>query len=143
MKQALQLMIAFSLMCCVLVGCADYEKLESIEISPVVADNGDDSANDLYVCNAKETGGNGFRQFKVTGHYSDDSTENLTADSKWTTDASDDSYVSDTIPGTVYCTKAYGVIGILATYSEDASESDSTDTDSSVDFTDSVLVNAK
>jgi uncharacterized membrane protein len=141
MKPTLRLLIATVVSLFALVSCSDYEKLESIEITPTVTDASDDTVNDIYICRANAN--NGYRKFEVIGHYNDDSTENLTSDSEWTTDASDDSYLSGKIPGMVYCKTPYGVIGILATYTLDNTGTGSTTSEDTEDFTDDVLVRAE
>lgn len=125
----------------VFVACKETVTLDSIEISPVSSDNGDNTSNDVYVCSSS---GAGYRQFQVTANYSDDDTKDISDKVTWSTDASDDSYLSSLVSGLVYCSTDYGVIGLQASYTIESGETTESDNDSdSTELKDSVLVDAQ
>ncbi len=127
----------------IIFGCADSKDLESVEIVAKSENSSDDSETDLFVCESTASGGDGYRMFKAVGRYSDDSTTTLTDDITWSSDASNDSILSDDIPGLVYCSTAWGVLGIKVTYSPNATDSSSTSDTDSNEHTDSALVRAQ
>ena len=126
-----------------LLSCADSKDFESVEIVAASSDASDDSSSDLFICKAASNSGSGYRLFKAVGRYSDDSTEELTDEVTWSSDASDDSILSSIIPGKVYCNTAWGNIGIKITYSLNTSDSSTTSTSDSNEFTDTANVEAK
>jgi hypothetical protein len=133
---------------CAVMACKESKDLDSIEISAVIeitADGdltGDEIGKDLYVC---ESSIDKYRQFKVNGLYKDDSEEDLTDEVVWTSDATEDTVLSDAVPGTVYCRSAFGVFGVVATYTLNTGDSNSSSTDdaSNTEFKDSVLIKAR
>ncbi len=146
MKLSYGLIFYLAILLLILVGCADSKDFESIEI---VADssNGDVGSSDqedLFFCITKNSGGEGRRLFKAVGRYNDGSTTVLTDDVTWSSDASNDSILSDIIPGLVYCSTAWSTdLGIKITYTLNTIDSSSTSDNNSNEYTDSAFVRAE
>lgn len=119
----------------ILAGCKDSADFEEVKIEPVVSNSSDTTSSDLYVCVLST----GFRKFEAVGKYSDGSDKDLTEDVTWTSDASDDSVLSSTINGLVYCNSDWGKMGLKVTYSLSTSESGSEKTE----YTDTVIVDVQ
>ncbi len=143
MKLSYGLIFSLAILLLIMVGCADSKDFESIEIVAESSNGGDESASDIFVCESTASSGDGYRKFKAVGRYDDDSTTVLTDDVTWTSDASDDSILSDDIPGLVYCRSAWGILGIKITYSLNTIDSSSTSDNSSNEYTDTALIRAE
>lgn len=142
MLKTVVIIFCFALVISLSYGCKERHAIESIEISPVTENSNDKTASGKYVC---DPDGEAYRQFEVTGLYSDDDNEDLTDEVTWSTDSSDDSVLSTVIPGMVYCNNDYGVFGVMATYELESGESSSSDEeeDSDSELTDTVLIDTQ
>lgn len=127
-----------------LLGCSEGREFDSLEVRPETYT----SENYPYCCpynsdatcdNGSGYTANGYRYFEAIGVYSDDSEEDLTDEVTWETDASDDSVLSSTANGLVWCNKITGAFSISAKYTLSSSDS-GTSSESSTTYSDSVIV---
>lgn len=121
-------------------GCADSKDFESVEIEPKISNSSDNIAANTYVCQSTV---DGYRLFEAVGKYSDGSSTDLTEEVQWSSDATDDTILSDEIAGLVYCNSDWGILGVKVTYSLSTSDSSSTSDSDTTDYTDSILVSAE
>ena len=118
-------------------ACKEYNSLDSIEITPLVAHGSDNAASSLYVC---DSSGDQFRQFQVIGTYDDDDTEDLSSEVTWTADSTGDEYLSENVPGLVSCTSNIGLFGIKATYTFENEVSGEGEETNSSELTDTIIM---